>query len=151
MCGAQMQLQDRMLDMAPSALTKTEATAQLVQVPRQLRLRNHLNMTLLRMPRTVCADLSPCSRTVRTDAVLHPLSNPDAVSRGAHGHRDATQVKEELGMERARVAELIRGRAFLEGRLQEIEASRAALEASLREQLEQVIATLCCRQVALRI
>jgi hypothetical protein len=35
-CCVQMQLQDRMLDMAPSALTKTEATAQLVQVQRRL-------------------------------------------------------------------------------------------------------------------
>jgi hypothetical protein len=51
---------------------------------------------------------------------------------------NAVQVKEDLAMERARSAEVIRGRAFLEGRLQEIEASRAALEASLRQQLQQV-------------
>jgi len=48
------------------------------------------------------------------------------------------QVKEDLLAERARCSELLRGQAFLDGRLQGITASRAALEASLRQQLQQV-------------
>ena len=63
----------------------------------------------------------------------------EAAVHASHGPALRQQVKQALAPERARSAELLRSQAFLEGRLQEIEASRASLDASLSRELQQVI------------